>query len=86
MEQIYLKENFIEVNFLESITVRFGCNSFQELPDLLYQRLPLLTDIYLNKNLLQNIPQDFGSLKFLSVLNLSKERAAMISFIFTTIA
>ena len=55
--------------------------SLQELPDLLYQRLPLLTDIYLNKNLLQNIPQDFGSFKFLSVLNLSKEGEAMISFI-----
>ena len=55
--------------------------SLQELPDLLYQRLPLLTDIYLNKNLLQNIPQDFGSFKFLSVLNLSKEGEATISFI-----
>ena len=83
VEEIYLKENHIEESWhLTGNEYEVQFSLFQDLPSLLYKRLPLLTDIYLNKNHLHTIPDDFGKLQFLSVLNLSKEGQTLTFFSF----
>ena len=47
-------------------------NQIEELPSRLATCLTLLTNIYLCKNNLINLPQSIGDLKFLTVLDLSK--------------
>ena len=49
-------------------------NRIEELPDTLSKSLPMLRNIYMCKNYLIKLPNDISSIKFLTVLDVSKER------------
>lgn len=47
-------------------------NRLEQLPDKLHKKLPLLSNIYLHKNNMTQLPQDIGQMQRLTVLDLSK--------------
>ena len=56
-------------------------NRIEELPDTLSKFLPLLRNIYMCKNYLIKLPNDISNIKFLSVLDVSKERRKPYTYI-----